>query len=91
MSAGFAIFCVGLILFAIGLILVIVLPPEDHRWWMWVMAILGFFLLVWGVILWFIGTAIESPAAQSLAQGFAGAGGDPPPGEFSQLAKMALI
>ena len=47
---------VGMILFAIGLILLVVhRPPDTRQWWMWVLLILGIILFLLGLAIFIFG------------------------------------
>lgn len=86
---GNFLFFTGLLMFAIGLILLISLNKEHHQWWMWLLLFLGIILIIWGAILWFATGTINSLSQGGAFQGgLPGGSGGSTQGEASLLPEL---
>ena len=90
---GNFLFFTGLIMFALGLILLISLSSAHHHWWMWFLLFIGLILMIWGAILWFASGTISSLSQGGAFQGGIGRGGaeEGELGEAGELGELALL
>lgn len=83
---GVFLFLTGLIMFAIGVILLAALSSQNRQWWMYLLLIIGILLLIWGAVLWF-SSSVVSGITTSVTQ----PGPDGQPSELQQLAPLLLL
>lgn len=70
---GTFLFFTGLLTFALALIL-LVSSGESRSWWMWLLLFFGIFLLIWGAMLWIVGSAFNTLNQSGAFQGIATTG-----------------